>query len=387
MAVHGIADIYCNPASTNNGFNEIYVSLTRFMTSSYAAACGIQRIAYSTGSSAGNGAAVGNGEGYWNSGNRAGQNAFSVYRFMSASVPFNILIQYVDSGQSVTWGTLPGNPAVLGNGSTGLGFAAAGKADGTNAWAGTTGSIGRDTKASVVWASGSSTLYVFGRGNTGGGTYAANKQLTDQMVTIYNGSTFTAQTRCHLIVDENNFCFLSYYPGGTQYSMTYFGKYTPRSGTTATFPYVYLNSERGSAVVPLIILTNTYGSTAGTATREGAIAHPNPPSSSQTTMIAGISWYNDSQVVTHQPNAHVNGQPTFEEHPIHVFAYETSYYGYAGYVDWIKEAYNMNNNSISSDGSRAYFGTDTRAALKVSVPWSGSVGMPGYRINREGVMF
>lgn len=149
MTIHGIGGIRLSTGDTAaRRAQEAYVSLTRFLTSSYAAELGIQRIAYNTGSAAG-------GNGYWDQAQAIGNNAFSVYRFMSASVPFNMLLQYCSTNG--TFGNSPGDPGTLdaGTGGPTIGIAFAARTDGNNAWNGTTLNNGNDSKSStLVWTSG-----------------------------------------------------------------------------------------------------------------------------------------------------------------------------------------------------------------------------------------
>jgi hypothetical protein len=378
MTAHGIVDMKLSPTSTAYVNNEMYVGITKFLTSSIAQSLGIQRIAYHTGSSA-----TGTGTDYWDTSSRVGQNAFSVYRFMSASVPFNMLIQVADYSVG-TFGSAPGNPGVIGGTLThGIGIAFAARSDGVNAWSGSINNNGMDTKGAIVWASGSSTLFVYPRANSGGGTYAANKQYCEDASTYHAGIP-QVDMRVNFICDENSVFWSCHSLSAYDPFYVLFTKYTPRPNVTASFPYVMLKTYYNDQPS---LTKNTYGSLAGGTTREGGIAHPNPPSGSHTTMITYPVWYDDGQTTTFRPNTIINGVSTFEEHPIYLFSYEASYYGYVGYVDWARIAWNAQPFAMSADGSRAYFGRTGYADEKISVPWSGSVGSFGTHMGRNGVVF
>lgn len=381
MTIHGIGGIRLSTGDTDaRRAQEAYVSLTRFLTSSYAAALGIQRIAYNTGSAAG-------GSNYWNQNGAIGNNAFSVYRFMSASVPFNMMLQYCST--NATFGSSPGNPGTVDAGTSGptIGVVFAVRADGTNAWNGTTSNNGNDAKnTGLVWTSGSSTLFAFPRSNSGGGTHAVLKQNT---LSIFPAlTTVTLNARLNAVFSEDS-AFFAADTNSYSFQCTYFVPYT---ATTSSVVAPYVMTRTYYVDDPVIALSTTvYGDTAGSAARNGSCAHPNPPSASLGTMILAHTYINSNMNVTQQPNNAVTGSSTYliDEYPMHLCLYEASYYGYVGYItNWPKIAWGVPQCGISSDGSKLFIGGGLGPnAAKLVVPWSSSVGSPGLGYGREGRMF
>jgi len=380
MVAHGLSGVRLITGDTiARRANEMYVSLTRFLTSSYAQALGIQRIAYNTGSAA-------SGENYWDQNGASGANAWSAYTFLSATNPFQMLIQVCFA--AATFGNSPGNPGLLDGataqaGSIGVAFGA--RLDGSSSWGGTTLNNGKDVKGNVVWASGSSTLFVWPRSNTGGGTHAANKQNMS-LISNGGGADPAYGSRLNLVCDENNIAFIidanDYLP-----RVTYFGRYNVRSGTIGQVPHVMLRTATNGDP-PLTFLPSVFGSTAGNATLEGACAHPVPPSGSQTTMICGVTALNNAFSVNYQPNNAISGTYRYDEHPIHLALAEATYYGYVGYTDWIRFIWGVSQMSVSNDGSRLYTGGQlSPLTTRISLPWSSSVGAPGAGSGREGTFF
>lgn len=382
MTIHGMGGcrfVYGDTAARRT--QEAYVSITRFLTSSFAQSIGIQRIAYNTGSGA-------TGQNYWDQNNPIGNNAWSVYTFLSASTPFQMLVQMANA---TTFGASPGNPGLAEGVTTvpSIGFAFGARADGSSSWGGTTLNNGNDVKGNVVWASGSSTLFVWPRSNTGGGTHAANKHNT---VVYTLGFDHAYGSRLNVVADENNILFM-HDQNDYLARILYFGKYNVRSGTVAQAPYVMLRGTTNTDPA-LALLTNVFGSTAGNATLEGACAHPQPPSGSQTTMICGVTFLNDQVSTTAQPNLLVSSSWRFDEYPIHIALYESTYYGYVGYIDWIRFVFGVPPYGVSATGDRLFVGGQVAVnTTRLSVPWTGSIGSPAAGVGvtpiaaREGTFF
>ena len=380
MTTHGIGSIRLTGDTAARRISEAYVSLIRFLTSSYAEELGIQRIAYNTGSAT-------SGQNYWDETGAVGNNAFSVYRFMSASYPFNMMLQYTVGGS--TFGSAPGAPGTVDAGTSGnpnIGIAFASRADGANAWNGTTLNNGNDAKsATLVWTSGSSTLFALPRSNSGGGTHATLKQNTTS-ITQNVASAFA--TRVNAVFSEDSI-FIAIDNNDYLSTCTFIAPYTPMTSSIMS-PYVMVRSV-ASDDPALALSTTTYGDTAGSAVRNGGACHPYPPSSSLGTMICAFTYINNNLSTTSQPNTATTGSTTFkyDEFPIHVCLYETAYYGYVGYItNWPKIAYGVPQLGVTPAGDKLFVGGIVGPnGTKFVVPWSGSVGSPGAGVGRAGVMF
>lgn len=391
MPLHGIVDIRGDGdiGSTINGFwyNEVYTSLYKFLRSSQAQSSGIERVAYHTGTQ-GNG-----GEGYWNEAKTTGNNAWSCWRFLSASTPFYMLMQY--GGQaSVAFGLSPGLPGSIdGGGNAGVGFAFAMRADGGNPWNGTlgiSGTTGQDSKNSPVWTSGSSQLYVWPRSNSAGGSASTNRENTMGMPKAYSlGAYPSLNSKLHFVCDEDHILVMGDDGGDSILSFMYFGKYIPRSGSTISYPYVCLKSSAEGSSPPFTL--TTYGPfTGSTSINDGGIAHPLLPQSG--TRTVQISTYDDFFSINYNPNFTFAGtsasKPPYDEWPIFLSAAEGPYCnGYVGHIDWIRFVYGVEPMSTSTDGNRIFLGgATTNNAARISLPWTGSY-MFGTNTSRSGSTF
>lgn len=385
MTVHGIIDIALREEQQQTlKYQEAYVSLTKFMTSSFGALNGIQRIAYSTGSAP----LSKGGEGYWDEGLSAYPNAWSCYKFLSASVPFYLLVQFTWNN---SFGTLPGNPGAIDGTSTanGVGIAIAMRADGGNPWNGTSSNNGTDTKGTPVWTAGASSLLCWPRSNSTGGTNTTNKEMTMGVILSKAGTGAGAGppfgTHFSFVCDFDNMAFVSEDAADGQYRATYFGKYTVRTNITASCPYVSLRSSAATNN-PAFPLT-TYGpTTSGFAVADGGIAHPTTVASgTRTLQISALSeFFGDSSF---EMSTRIG---RWDEFPIHVAVAESPMFGYAGYIDWVKLVPVGLNLSLNPDKSRAIFGAQLASAnsptTKLSIPWNGTI-VPGTSVSRTGTMF
>lgn len=238
MTISGSIDHYI----TSSMANEMFVNAYNFFNSAGASALGITRIAYNHG-------AGGSGMGFHDSGSPAGDNAWALFRFGNAQIPFYILVQYT---QTATLGTSPGNPATnnLNSGRAyGYAYQIAQRIDGGSPWNGSTLNNGADTKGTPVWTAGGSTMAVYPIVNSkilGFQTASASTSI-DYMRSFFNVTS--SSCRLHLFADEDNVMMLAR-PGLTGSTSTYHVHYFGRMNTTTQSyaqprmdcPYVYYSS-------------------------------------------------------------------------------------------------------------------------------------------------
>lgn len=374
---HGLVDMKTigSAGGSEKGWEEVYTGIIRFLTSSQGASIGATRVAYSTGSSStANLKAVGTANNYWDTGNSSGNNAWSVFKFVSSSLPWYMLVQWVGADSIA----VPGSPGNISgqSGQQGIGFAFAVRLDSGNPWGGTSNNSGADTKGTQVWNSGSSQLFVWPRNNSFGGTYVAQKQ---QMMGPFG--THAASTFYHVIADNDNFAFVFDDSGNSSHTMVYFGKYSARSGTTPNVPYVALYNDV-ETYDPFIQLA-AYGTVGG---KDGGVASNDSNSGTLRVTFSGV---NEFWTTSFQPNNNFGAAPVYDEFPVHLGSDEGTSAGYLGTLDYgfIRYIYNCASNDISSDFSRAIFGNASTASCKVSLPWTGLSSPPGSNINRSGTYF
>lgn len=382
MPTHGIIDIRCDaqaPGETANQrwYNEAYTSLFRFLSSPQATANGITRIAYHTGAIS----PAGGGINYWNEAKSTGNNAWSVWQWASASVPFYMMVQFTTGGN---FGTSPGNPGLIDGSSTnnGLGFAFALRADGGSPWVGSTRNDGTDTKAVPVWNSGSSQLFVWPRSNSISGTTTANRENMFAVPTAHAGGFPAFGSRFHLICDQEHVLLVGDEGGDQTQIYLFFGKYSPRSGSTNTVPYVSLRNASEGSTNPFAF--GVYGQiTASANANDGGICSPVLLASGVKNVE--VTCYNDFFAAGYQPNMAVY-PPGFDEFPMYVGASESpTFGGYLGHIDWMKYVWGPEPQSVSAAGDRIYLG-GANTIIKLSVPWVQGVTM-GVNTSRSGVIF
>lgn len=337
---------------------------------------GIQRIAYHTGSTPPGGTPV-RGMNFYDQANPAGDNAWACFRFLSASVPFDILIQ---ASMGSAFGNAPGNPG-LSNGSAAtqlFGIAFACTPNSGTAWNGTQNNNGSDAKGAVVWTSSSqsSTIW-FPRSNE---ALRAGSHGTLKQNMLGFAITNNYDYRAHFIADYDNIVILYDLGATNAYSFIMIGLVTPVSGLTMNVPYFSLCDS----VLPTTD-TIQIGSLAGTGAENGGIAYPNH-SVSGTTSIAidrfGGAFLQNAQG---QPNK-AFATPQWNEFPLNVGCFENPIIGLCGQNTFVREVYNIATHDTNAAGTRAVFGAATVASLKFTVPWhSGTV--PGTGVAKEGTRF
>jgi len=340
---------------------------------------GIQRLAYHTGAK-GTGMVNVRGMNYYDQPEPAGENAFAVFRFLSASIPFDVLIQWAGAGGT---GTAPGNPGLVNNAATTNTFsvAFAQRLDMSTSWGGSTNNNGMDAKSTPVWTSSSvSSTYYHPRSNDAvrGGVHAASKQ------NMMGGNALaTAILRHHFIADYDNFIILNDVNGTPSYELYCFCAYTPMSGLSVEAPYF---STFDSALPTAG--TTMYGPPAGT-TPGGGIGYPGGGSSGSVAVgfdRIGTTFF---QTTLGQPNfAFPTGH--WDEMPLIIGLYETTPTNIVGmcgqHFELLREVYNIATHDTNADGSRAVMGVATQAAVKLTIPFDTGT-TPGSGITRTGVQF
>lgn len=377
MTVHGVIDMHFGPANNVKQYSEFFVSINRFLTSSFGQKLGAKRIAYSTGT-----AFPTAGTDYWDEGSPWQTNGWATYQFLSATNPYYMLIQFGDTN-SIT--SVPGAPVAF-DGTTaavsGVAFAFAMRTDGNSPWNGTTKNDGTDTKGTPVWTAGTSSLYVWPRSNNTSGSSATNREgMMSVPQAKSNSPGPTNFSRAHMVCDPDNI-FITFDEGGTgAYWSLYFGRYTPRAGEVPVMPYVCLRSAVASDD-PTLKFT-TYGNiTDTTALPNGGIAHPTEPVSG--TKIVEIHTVANFLVAKHSPNqVYFN---TWDEWPIYLAINESPLYGFCGAIDFIRYIYGVWSQETNSDKTRAFFGNASYNSMKISVPWDGAT-VPGLGQSRSGTLF
>jgi hypothetical protein len=266
--------------------NEAFVTIYNFFNG--LSAQGVTRIAYNKGSS-------GSGMSYWDSGTYPGNGAWALFKFANATIPFYVLLQgsNLTTSSGFTYSSYAGcTPCVTShtygyfqNGYyTNCSIAVAMRLDGTSPWNGTTANAGADTKRTPVWTPGSSTLIVYPRCNSVGGSNVKNREV-GVILSSANYNTFDTYStfdpvgvggRMHMLADENNILLLFDAGADASYGVFYFGKYVPRPGINPQVPYVMLNN-----IVPTNPQFNTvnYGAVSYSTpeysnTCDGGICHP-----------------------------------------------------------------------------------------------------------------
>lgn len=392
MTIIGSVDHYVYPSI--NALNECYTSIFNFLTSSNAKSVGIELVAFSSGSR------PGTGSGYWDEQLRFGNNAWCVFRFASASLPFYMHFQYCESGG--IFGATPGSGARIANVSSaskgGIGWQVAFREDGGNPWNGTTGSInGSDVKRTTVWVSGSSRLYVFPRSNSSGGVYTTLRENMSPIFSMPNSTLnvtnpYNQGVRFHLVADEENFLMMSS-PGIQDYYFPcYFGKYFQPPGCPQNnLPYFMFSSTTHPDIKSIFDVSTLIGNASGdplfnsvgkSVGVDGGVAFKG-----QVT-ISGVFSYNiDSYIGAYlsqlQPNVMLSENPQYELRTFNILVNDGNLRGLLGKCEFFGLAQGFGANSLSDDkkwialaGSNnssgdVYAGYLYENFLQWIIPWDG----------------
>lgn len=353
---------------------------------------------------------------YWDEVNPFTNNAWFLFRMNTSAVnplylgtrtfPWYILVQWNRSDQGF-FGTAPGDPGLSSANGAGSGNDsrvavqfAIGIGGDQNPWNGT-GTLGTNVKGNPVWKvpTGGTGLLVWPRSNSVGGSHATSMQNCTEIYYRATNGWGNSPSKCHIILDDDNFLFLHSVADAQTYSFQYFGMYTPHPDLNPLYPMVAIgtgfNAGGGGGVIPINIGA-LQGSTTGTGfdafssgtfNNTGGIPGPNPV----TDGIRGLYVDRYSSLLygvdARHPNRYFN-PPQCDEYPIPLMMYEQpSYYGYAGQVDFIREITSIPTHTRNTgSGDRMVFGSNTTSSIKISAPWAAGI-LPGSGITREGVAF
>jgi hypothetical protein len=397
MTTHGCIESRISAGMGVNAGNEAFVTIYNFFNN--LSSIGVTRIAYNKGNG-------GTGMTYWDQGTPPGNNAWALFRFGNAAIPFYVLIQGANC-TSTTGASYSGyagcTPCVasssngnISGGSYGcVAIAVAMRLDGSSPWGGTTVNTGTDTKGSPVWTPGASTLAVFPRTNSLYGNRSTNRDACTPIITSGFGSSFADVSmglKINILVDENNILFAC--DGGCDgsYSMFFFGKYTPKTGITAQIPYVMLNNMMPTSPPFLNVGNNQnyyYGPIDyalpgyGASTGDGGIIHP---IASVGTKIVSTDWCGTMPLTQYNPSKASPFLGRWDLMPVHVVMFEAPYQGLLGTINFFKYVQNVETHMLTPDLRNVVLGSGIVNDMKLLVPWDG-VTVPGTGISRTGVIF
>ena len=306
--------------------------------------------------------------------NPAGENAFCVWRFDSASMVFYVLLQW---SYNSSFGASPGNP---GDSPDGFGTCVQVAMDtsGGNPWNGDSDDDGTDAKGATVWTANGGTLLVFPRGNGVGGSFATNKEACIKVMTWS-----PASGRYQVVMDDDGFVIAqdAGNNGGYNY-LTYFGPYTPLDGITADAPYVMIQTN----IAATHAVTTSIGTLANSSTTvEGGVAHPNAAKGVRTFRIDRLA-----QILTDtetQPNGAKSGKFDAIAPTINLYDPQgAGTYGAVGTPAGVKEICQVPTHESDSGRTKVAIGGTTSALVKWFIDWDGTT-KPGSGTDRDGVTF
>jgi hypothetical protein len=367
----------CVVTTPPNGDQETFINCKQFFDALVVAGYGVI-YASNYGDTGGT---PGTGWDFHDGANPAKENAWFVFEWaLSASRPgggadLGKVYTLVQWASDSVFGSAPGNPGkISGADANGIAFQTVFLEDGTSPWGGTSAANGADTKGATVW-SGAGGLHVLDKSCASGGSFAANRE---NMLAAFSGVGATGG-RVHFLADEDNFLMLWDYNNLGQYAFYYAGLYSPHSHVTVSYPMIAICHN---AILPLQI-SNVYGTTTGTGTREGAMMSSDSAGPAE----AAFSFDRLQSILgiaAQQPNPQSATQ--FDETDLCPYFTDLPMYGWPGKVNFIREAYNVATHEANAALTRASFGSNVTASIKITAPW-GSVSPPGTGVSRTGRSF
>jgi hypothetical protein len=385
MANQIIGRVECfGGAGTNTGSLVIsFVNLFNFLTVQ-GPTVGIQRIAYNSGSQLTGQPLTrpaGGGIGYFDSTNSVGANAWGVWRFNSASIPFDL---YAQMSTGVNVNNAPATPSFYQGSAVAspvVGFAACWRLDGSGSWGGSTLNNGNDTKSDPVWNIGNSSGCFFPRSNEGrrAGSQSGSRQNTSGFQINTNNAM-----RAHFFATKDAFVWAVDISNGGAYTYMYVGPYVPFASLSSSIalPAVAITTTVPSAI------TTQYGPPGGSGGNQGTIALPNLTASGSAGMRADRYGTGLFQVAAFQPNITYPTTASWDEFPILVGADDTPIFGALGFIDneLIREVFNIGTHDTNSTLDRVVIGGTTTAAIHLTMPFHTGT-TPGSGATRDGVNF
>jgi hypothetical protein len=341
--------------------------------------------------------AGGTGFQFWDQGTPPGPRTWIVARFHSASFgKFDMLLYHVSASSGGTFGGVVMSQQTTSFAGTnylygGLGVSFACHPSGSNTgsadgpWNGsyslTSATLGLGTAGlsatNPLWkttANGKAAF--FPRSNGIAGTYSASRNYLATLNEDGNGVSTDAAflpARYHILLSEDSFTFLVDHANDSSYKVTHFGPYYPRSGATPNpeSPY-YMFTNSVSSVSPVggfytTLIGQTAGVGGGTATPDGAVAHPSLLSGA---LIFGHVTIGGLASIASYTNFLNSG--SYEKIPLWVAISEGTNNGILGLAKHIAWGYGMNNHTVSYTSASAAFGLAGASSVKIIIPWSGS---------------
>ena len=378
------------------------------LLNSFLAGCsdtGVTRIASYYGAAQSNGTmtVTGTGFGTWDTGASAGTNAWVLYRFGNAVVPFYVLIQWCGMGITLGATGAPASYQLSGIGPCVIASFAY-KPDGTSPWNGTTNNNGADTKGSLVWKSGS---YIFPRSNS---LYGADVSTAARMLVMFGGTgqsthTSTPFARMYAVLDEDNFVVWFDIVNGVSTSreawqaFTYFGKFTPMQDLFySSQPYWCMTDGNYNAILGNKLgLTNVFGQKTFAGSdgynvvnnMEGGIAHPSVMSGTVGYSLESPGYailsnlYSNPGIEYTTSTSATTG--SYTESPILLIMNEASsvsgFMGLVGYSDWLRITYGVMPYTTMNNKTRIAVGP-APLGQKYTVKWMSGSYVPGTNITR-----
>lgn len=409
MPIYATVDGTTNSASVNDGFvnaNEQYVTMFKLLTR--AAIDGhVTRIAYNTGSAVSG--ATGTGTDYWDTGNSAGGNGWSVWRFNSSSYrdyEFYVMFSFANLGTNI--GTELSQSFKIRGGVTyyspiicqvAIAFDPTTGAT-TSPWNGTTNNDGTDTvvcfpngtfPASSIWTTGSAgySLKVFPEANN-----ANNNELSASkgLFTIFGDGTSTSTNPIHYNMfvaagTEADGILNIYKPNAaaTTWDINALGVYVPRPELTSSILIpIFLEGvdELGSDLGTSISTTTHLSSACGIMLRTDR------SESGDIALVDQNYWEKPSNVLW---NTFLGGPPAQEIAPLGIQVNSSVGQGYVGTfgTDLMRIIAGTADSDLSTSENNIVLGANiTTNAPKMLAPWSSSVGGgPGTHNHRTGSQF
>lgn len=351
--------------SGGNAIQEQFTLLFQFMEAMVTAGH-MTRLALQWGSG-------GTGTQFWDEGSPFGENAFAVYSWGSgAGTARDILIQWAASDD---FGTAPGGPATL-NGvaaADGVGITMATREDGSSPWNGTTNNDGTDAKGTPVWSPGTSVVHAIEVTNSAGGTHATNREnCLRATLGAPNGM------RLHAVGDADTIAILTSQTDDGNYRCVTLGRYLGRVGFSGPNPLYSVADMVGT-----MWTETSYGTSAGTGTREGGVLGRSGTDGVGPVLLAEARFpglLND----TLQPNQQVVPQKLDGVTPLLCYN-DPIRYGLVGSPDGAVLAvfYTDTNQSTDPTAVRAYLGANSGSTQRWGIPWDGGAA-PGVGVTRTG---
>lgn len=430
---------YTGEHTFNVGMHDVFVTMVSALDSAAAQAVGIVRRASNYGLT-GNGASnvlrftqanvltsPGFGLTRWDAGSPPGQNAWVVYEFTQATVPFWVLVQFstmsIDfsdlrlgespgapgSSQSIKATSQFTQPKGHENRESGVHIAIGIMPDGSSPWNGTTNNNGADTKSTPVWKRNATK---FPRSNDDGAWEFLNSSrmiplIHDDSIVNWQNGTGTPNTNApaldafnmlyHVIFDQNNLLiFFDVNGQGSAGSIFYFGKFRPNnSGNTVPYICLFRNScfddsfhaftTADTAATTYVPYGAVHSNTAYHLTNypgyhqaylserqliNGGVYHPARQHAVGCILVLPPHMNTDMRQIPNTQMLHDNsGKIKHMTAYPDIFAFEFSNkHGFLGRIEFFKIVKNVRTGHFFSD-SELIIGNPSMASNKMIIPW------------------